>query len=91
LLTQIVEVQAEKVAARDRGMDVRILEARHDGRSSDKIPRGTDALTYLVLRPNRDNPIALNRQRARPASRRVAPEDVTHDHKINTSRHATGR
>jgi hypothetical protein len=46
---------------------------------------------YLALRPNRDNPIALNRQRARPASRLIAPEDVAHDHKINASRHAIGR
>jgi len=88
---QVVEVDVSPDASRERRVDVRILEPRHDARAGEDLDAGADALTDVRLGADRDDPIAADRDRLGPAARRVDGVDIADDHQVRALAHGGGR
>ena len=87
---QVVEVAVPPDPAGERGVDVRVLEPRHDARAADHLG-AADALADIGLGPDRDDPIAADRDRLRPAARGVHGVDVAGDDHVRALAHGGGR
>jgi hypothetical protein len=86
---QVVEVEVPPDPARERRVDVRVLEPRRDTGPGEHVG-AADPLADLGLRADRDDPVAADRDRLRPAARCVDGVHVAGDDQIRAL-HGGGR
>ena len=60
-VVEVVEVHVTQDPAGEGGVDVRVLDARHDRRAADELATGTDTFADVGLGPDRHDAVTLHR------------------------------
>jgi hypothetical protein len=89
-VVEVVEVHVAADATGEGRVDVRVLESRHDARAGQHLAR-VEPFLEIGLGADADDPIAGDRDGARPRANRVDGVDVAHDDEVRTLRHDGGR